>query len=123
MVKQGRFYDEQSGHLLWPEVRVMDYFPQRLVGMLYHKLPPADVAFWFPRCRTIHTWGMRFPIQVIGLDSEYRVLAVHPQVPPGQVVRIAGADSMIECCASIILDCPLWVGQQLQFRWSEQVNE
>lgn len=123
MVKHGRFYDGVTGQCLGVDVKVMRYFPQRLVGMLYLTQPLAAVAFWFPRCRAVHTWGMHFAIRVIGLDAQHKVVAILPRVPPGQVVRIAGVDSIFECGADVPFSCAITVGQQLQFRWSDHACE
>ena len=40
----------------------------------------------FPRCGSVHTFGMRFAIDIAFLDREGRVLAVHENVRPGRMV-------------------------------------
>ena len=43
-----------------------------------------ETALLIPRCRSVHTFGMRFTIVVAFLDADMRVVAVR-QMPPGRV--------------------------------------
>lgn len=122
-MKQGRFTLRKSGRCIWREVKVMDYFPQRLVGMLYLRVASPQRAFWFPRCSAIHTWGMRFAIDVIGLDKQLRIVTVKRNVQPAQVVRLHGVDSIIECEAGCPLPLEVWIGEHLEFTIKEVVYE
>lgn len=57
---------------------------------------PADEALRIPRCRSIHTFGMRFPLDVIFLDADGRAIRVDRDVPPWRVVSCRGADAVVE---------------------------
>jgi len=118
-MKQGRFYLRSTGRCIWRDVKVMEYFPQRLVGMLYLRVASPQRAFWFPRCGSIHTWGMRFAIDVIGLDKQHRIATVVRNVQPANVIRLSGVESIIECEAGCPLPLELWQGQSLQFASKE----
>src|SRR5438093_12092768 len=49
------------------------------------------------RCRSIHTFGMRFAIDVVYLDRTFSVLAVR-LVPPGRVtIPRPGVRHVLEC--------------------------
>jgi len=122
-VKQGRFCLSKTGRCIWRDVRVMEYFPQRLVGMLYLRVASPQRAFWFPRCHSIHTWGMRFAIDVIGLDKKLRIVTVVRNVQPAQVVRLKGVDSIIECEAGCPLPLETWRGEFLEFTSREVCYE
>ncbi|OZB05658.1 MAG: hypothetical protein B7X54_04790 [Idiomarina sp. 34-48-12] len=122
-MKQGRFYLNSNGRCIWRDVKVMEYFPQRLVGMLYLRVASPQRAFWFPRCSSIHTWGMRFAIDVIGLDNQLKIVTVIRNVQPAKVIRLAGVDSIIECEAGCPLPLEAWQGQSLQFSVREPVYD
>ena len=49
-----------------------------------------------PRCRSVHTFGMRFSLDLVWLDRDGRVLAVEESVPPGRVRSRADADAVLE---------------------------
>jgi hypothetical protein len=59
---------------------------------------PADVLL-IPRCRSVHTFGMRFSIDVAFLDADGRVLRVARDVPPRRVVSCRGAAGVLEAPA------------------------
>jgi hypothetical protein len=61
--------------------------------------PPPGRALLLPRCRSVHTFGMRFAIDVTFLDGEGRVLRAVPAVPPWRVVSCPGAAGVLEAPA------------------------
>jgi uncharacterized protein len=71
-------------------VVVADTFASRLRGLAWRN---ADEFYplLFPRCRSLHTFGMRAPIDIVWLESGddgvARVLAIVPAVGPRRVVR------------------------------------
>ena len=71
-------------------------FHARLLGLALLKEMPADCALLLPRCPSVHTFGMRFPIDVMFLDRQGRVLRVERAVPPGRLLRCRGATEVLE---------------------------
>lgn len=65
----------------------------RLLGLIGRKLLEPGAGLWLKPCAGIHTFGMRFPIDVIILDRSESVLAVIPGVPPNRIIlpRSGGA--------------------------------
>lgn len=65
----------------------------RLLGLALLRRPPERVLL-IPGCRSVHTWGMRFPIDVVFVappgPEGLEVLALHTAVPPRRVVRYRG---------------------------------
>jgi len=59
---------------------------ERMRGLLGRTTLPPDSAMLIRRCRNIHTWFMRFAIDVIFLDRNLRVLKVAQNVPPYRMV-------------------------------------
>lgn len=51
------------------EVAVAESFRLRLIGLM--GLEPKDVEpLLFPRCRSIHTYGMKTPIDIVWLEND-----------------------------------------------------
>jgi uncharacterized protein len=71
----------------------------RLRGLALRRRPPDGAALLIPRCRSVHTFGMRFAIDLVWLDAEGRVLAVHERVPPGRFRWHRGAVAVVEVAA------------------------
>jgi uncharacterized protein len=69
---------------------------RRLVGLALRRHPPDGWALLFPRCRSVHTFGMRFEIDVVFLDSSARVLHIAPAVRPWRLVVCRRADAAVE---------------------------
>jgi uncharacterized membrane protein (UPF0127 family) len=67
-----------------------------LLGLAFRRDLPADEALRIPRCRSVHTFGMRFPLDVIFLDAAGRPVRVVSDVPPFRVVSCRGADAVVE---------------------------
>lgn len=58
----------------------------RARGLLGRRGLPPGHALWLAPCRSIHTVGMRFPIDVVFLDREGRALKVFEALPWGRLV-------------------------------------
>ena len=63
-------------------VYVADTFATRLVGLLSRKALAEHEAMLIVPCKSIHTIGMRFTIDVIFLDKENKVLGMSSNVKP-----------------------------------------
>jgi len=59
---------------------------------------PADWGLLIAPCRSIHTMGMRFPLDLVWLDGRGRVRGVSQDVAPRRVRADLAARSVIEVC-------------------------
>ena len=50
-------------------------------------------------CGSVHTFFMRFPIDVVFCDRELSVVAVRPEVPPWRTAGARGAKVALELAA------------------------
>jgi uncharacterized protein len=74
--------------------------PSRLLGLALLGAGRAGEGLLIPRCRSVHTFGMRFPIDVVFLDDDRAPLAVCPAVPPNRVVADRRAAAVLEVPAA-----------------------
>lgn len=74
-----------SGVILAAEITVAKSFAGRLRGLLGRKGLPAGEALIIKPCCQIHTFFMRFAIDVIFLDRQRRVLKVVENMPPWRI--------------------------------------
>ena len=71
----------------------------RLLGLAgLHGLPPAT-ALLLPCCRSVHTFGMRFALDLLWLDRAGRVLRQDHGVPPRRLRSCRGAAGVVEASA------------------------
>jgi uncharacterized membrane protein (UPF0127 family) len=58
--------------------------------------PPRGIAVHFPRCRSVHTFGMRFAIDIAFLDAKGRSVRIERAVPPRRILVCRKARAVIE---------------------------
>ncbi len=68
----------------------------RLLGLAGLRRERAGVGLLIPRCASVHTFGMRFELDLVFLDREGRSLAVRRRVPPRRLVWHRGAAAVLE---------------------------
>ena len=71
-------------------------FRSRLLGLSLLDRRVAGPGLLIPRCRSVHTFGMRFPIDVLFLDGCGDVIARNQAVSPRRVVAERGAAAVLE---------------------------
>jgi uncharacterized protein len=82
------------------EIRVARSPWSRLVGLALRRRPPAGHALLIPRCRSVHTFGMRYLLDLVWLDADGRVIAVERQVRPWRVRSCRAAAAVLELPSS-----------------------
>ena len=75
---------------------VAERFGARLLGLALLPAERAGRGLLIPSCSSVHTFGMRFALDLCFLGGGGEVLAVHRAVPPGRFVRCRGAESVLE---------------------------
>ena len=93
------------------KIRIANTFWSRLIGLLSRSSLGADEGLLITPCASIHTFFMRFTIDLVFLDADGRVLGLAERVKPYKV-RFApkGTRSVLEiaegnaCATGIHLD-------------------
>ncbi|MDP9330003.1 MAG: DUF192 domain-containing protein [Actinomycetota bacterium] len=95
-MRQVVLIDERGGR--W-RVDVPESHRERARGLLGRDGLEPDGALLLERCRSVHTFGMRFAIDVAILDRSYRVIAVRRARPMRVVLPRMRARHVLECAA------------------------
>jgi uncharacterized membrane protein (UPF0127 family) len=82
-------------------------------GLLGRKELPTGEGILLRPAGSIHTFFMRFPIDVVFLDRELRVVAIAPDVPPWRMRGARGAKAVVELTAGEASRRELTEGQTL----------
>lgn len=78
-------------------VRVANTFWTRAIGLLTTSSLNDQAALWITPCASIHTIGMRYPIDVVFLDRSQKVLKIAHSVRPfGVSFAPKGTKSVLE---------------------------
>ena len=92
-------------------------FFERLMGLMFKPSLGPNEGLWLRRCRAIHTFFMRFDIDVIFLNRDLRVVKLCEGVPPNRLGPFCfAADSVLECRAGFIARNGIALGNVLVFR-------
>jgi len=91
-----RFRGLERAEILGSRVPVASGLPSRLLGLSLLRRRRAAAGLLIPGCRSVHTFGMRFRLDLLFLDEEGRVIELRRAVPPGRFVRCPGAVAVLE---------------------------
>lgn len=76
-----------------------DTYAARARGLGGRAAIPPDVALYLPRCRSVHTFTMRFALDLIWLGADGEVVRVDRAVAPGRVRFCLRGRGVLECNA------------------------
>lgn len=99
---------------LIPKLEVADSLWSRTKGLIGRTHLPEDQALWILRCNSIHTFFMKFAIDLVFVDHKMIVRKTCSRVKPGRLVLpVWRATSVIEFSAGYLDKHPLSIGEQL----------
>ena len=67
------------------EVFIADSFTKRFLGYMFRKKPHYEAILIKP-CNSIHTFFMKFPIDVLFIDENMEVLSKIEGLKPGKII-------------------------------------
>lgn len=114
-------HNRTRGATLAGNVRLADTPRSRRIGLLKHeKLGPGE-GLWIYPTQAIHTFGMRFPIDVAFLDRRMRIKRVYHRLMPYRLTSLVwGAQSVLELPSGSLATTGTAVGDELQFSPCEE---
>ena len=93
---------------------VADTSAKRRTGLLKHsRLEPGD-GLWIVPCESVHTFFMKFPIDLVYLDKTRKVRKVRKAVPAWRLSACFSAHSILELPAGTIEESKTAVGDELE---------
>ena len=99
--------------VLGDAVEIADTSGKRRVGLLKHKgLQPGE-GLWIVPCESVHTFFMKFPIDLVYVDKKQRVRKVRNAVPAWRLSICLSAHSILELPAGTIKNTGTQPGDEL----------
>ena len=77
-------------------------------------LPPGE-GLWIVPCESVHTFFMKFPIDLVYIDRNKKVKKARSNVPPWRLSACLSAHSIVELPAGTILRTQTVSGDTLEF--------
>ena len=104
----------RGSEILVARLEIADRLWPRTIGLIGRAGLPEGQALWIQRCNSVHTFFMRFAIDLVFVDRDLVVKKTVKQVPPNRLVwPVWGATSVIELNAGYLDRHPLTPGEQL----------
>jgi uncharacterized membrane protein (UPF0127 family) len=109
--------NQTRGIVIGNHVEVAETSWTRMVGLLGRAGVDAGAGLWIKPSSGVHTIGMKFPIDVIGLDRDRNVIKLWQNLVPGRITSISTRlRSVVELSAGRIAECQVQLGDKLDIQ-------
>lgn len=115
---QVSFWNETRGTLLADAADVADTSATRRRGLLEHDSLQEGQGLWIVPCEAVHTFGMKFEIDVIYLDRKMRVRKTRSRMVPRRFSGCLTAHAVLELPVGTVAKTRTQSGDQLV--WSRR---
>ena len=113
-MQRAYFHNLDTGEAVAPQVMVADNFLLRARGLLGRRHLGDPEGLWIHPCGSVHTWFMRFRIDLVFLDAQLCILARRARVKPFRMaLGPSGTRSVLELPAGRLDRLACAVGQRL----------
>ena len=110
-----RAYNLRNGKELSNNVVIADSLLKRMKGLIGKKEMQAGEVLWIKPCMSIHTFGMRFPIDLAFLNTKNKVTAIVNNLKPQRITRLYfKATSVLELPAGTLNTSDTRVGDEIE---------
>ena len=108
-------YNVRNSKELSNSVAVADSLLKRMKGLLGKKEMLNGEALWIKPCISVHTFFMKFPIDVLFLDKRNRVITAIRNIQPNRLSWIyPNAVSVLELPAGILQITDTRIGDEIK---------
>lgn len=97
------------------EILIADSFLTRFAGLMFRKKLPAATGLFLAPCNSVHMCFMRFSIDVVYVDKDYKIIKVVKNLKPWIGFSLCSkAWAVLEMTAGEAERCCLAVGKRLE---------
>jgi uncharacterized membrane protein (UPF0127 family) len=94
---------------------VADTSAKRRTGLLKHSRLDPGTGLWISPCEAVHSFGMKFAIDLVYLDRKKRVRKIRKEMVPRRLSACLTAHSVLELPVGAIDASRTEPGDQLEF--------
>jgi uncharacterized protein len=118
-----RVFNSTRQTVLGTSIEVANHGATRRKGLLGRSGLPSGEGIWIVPCESVHTFGMRFPIDLVYLDRNKKVRKVRSGVPPWRLSACLSAHSVIELASGTIQTTQTRRGDRLEFSSADPLDD
>ena len=112
-----QIFNVTKGVVIAQQAQLAVSLGQRMKGLLGRSELPANQALVLKPCSSIHTFFMRFPIDVLFLNKNMQIIKSIQNIPPNHLSPVLRASQMvIELPAGKISQSNTQVGDMIEFQ-------
>lgn len=116
----GQAFNQTRQVLLATALVPADTFWLRLRGLIGTNDFGNGSGLWIVPCHGVHTWGMRFPIDVIYLDRARTVIHIESNLKPWRFAPVKiRAVSVLELPCRTVMQTGTALGDKIEITWQE----
>ena len=101
--------------VLGQAVEIADTSAKRRTGLLKHERLEPGHGLWIVPCESVHTFFMKFAIDLVYVDKKHKVRKVRNAVPPWRLSACLSAHSILELPAGTAQRTGTQPGDELVF--------
>jgi uncharacterized membrane protein (UPF0127 family) len=122
-MRKGRLYllREESRILLIDDAMLTGSAWERMRGLLWRRPLREREALLINHCASVHTWGMRYPLDLAFMDRKWRISKLVRDIRPWRMAWCVAAAITLEMPAGTIDRLKLKTGMQLL--WQESTHK
>lgn len=94
---------------------IADTSAKRRTGLLKHNTLEPGEGLWIAPCEAVHTFGMKFAIDVLYLDRKKKVVKVRHAMQRGRMSACLRAHSVLELPSGTAAETQTVAGDLLEF--------
>ena len=118
-----RVTNTTRGTIVGDSVELADTSLKRMFGLLGRRGLDAGAGLWIKPSSGVHTFGMAFKIDVVGLDRELKVIKLWRCLVPFRVTSVSlKMKSVLELPCGVISGSQMQVGDQLHIESLSQTG-
>ena len=104
------------------KVRIADSYVSRLRGLLGSKRLDDTEGLLLKRCSSVHTIGMRYPLDLVFMDQYGKVLKCREGLKPFRAASAKGAYYTLELNEGVVRKQGIEVNDQIEWQGVKKAN-
>jgi uncharacterized protein len=99
------------------QIKMADSFFKRLKGLMFRKDPIKDEGLWIVPCNAVHTFFMKFPLDLVLLNEQNEVVELLHCLQPWKMTKpVKNAYSTLELPAGSAKKLGICIGNIIQLK-------